>query len=380
MLTVWFTTFIPPMKIVIDDKIPFIRGVFDPYAEVLYLPGGEIRREHLRDADYLIVRTRTQCNRDLLENTRIRFIATATIGFDHIDTSWCEKNGIAWTNAPGCNSGSVAHYIAAALHTMANRMNFDLKDKTLGIIGVGHVGKKVEQLARLLRMKVILNDPPRERTEGSEAFTDLVSLLKNSDIITVHVPLNRQGPDKTIDLVNMEFLQTLKPGAILINSSRGEVVNEKDTVRVLREPGGLGGVILDVWQNEPDINRELLGMAEIATPHIAGYSLDGKLNATRMVVNAVVKEFGIEIPVLSWTLDGLILKAFKNNESNLILQDYILATYDITADDLRLRDSPGTFEQQRNNYPVRREFSAYAIDPFPEGDLGRILTGLGFKH
>lgn len=368
------------MKIVIDDKIPFIRGVFDPYAEVLYLPGGEIRREHLQDADCLIVRTRTRCNRNLLENTGIRFIATATIGFDHIDTMWCANNGISWTNAPGCNSGSVAQYITAALFTIASRMNFDLKDKTLGIIGVGHVGKKVEKLARLLGMKVILNDPPREKTEGSEIFTDLPSLLKNSDIVTVHVPLNRQGPDKTTDLVNLEFLRALKPGTILINSSRGEVVNEEDLMRELRKPGGLGGVILDVWQNEPDINRELLGLADIATPHIAGYSLDGKLNASRMVVNAVMKEFGIDIPDLSWTLDGLRLKALKNNESKPILQDYLLATYDITGDDLRLRDSPGTFEQQRNNYPVRREFCAYAIDPFPEGDPGRILTGLGFKH
>jgi len=336
------------MKIVIDDKIPFIRGVFEPHAEVLYLPGGEIRREHLLDASCLLVRTRTHCDQKLLKGTRVKFIGTATIGFDHIDTNWCKENGITWTNAPGCNSGAVAQYVTAALLEMANRKGYDLKDRTLGIIGIGHVGKKVEQIARELGIKAILNDPPRERIEGPSAFTDLHTLLQISDIITIHVPLNREGQDKTFHMVNRKFLETLKPGAILINTSRGEVVNEKEVVRELRELRrirGLGGMVMDVWQNEPYINRELLSLVDIATPHIAGYSVEGKYNATKMMVEAVSQHFRLSIALLP-----ILYK--EGREGRSTLQS---APYDIMADDRRLRESPETFEQQRNNYPERWE-------------------------
>jgi erythronate-4-phosphate dehydrogenase len=347
--------FYPGMKIVTDHKIPFIRGVFEPHAEVLYLPGGEIRREHLHDADCLLVRTRTRCDQKLLEGTRVQFIGTATIGFDHIDTKWCDENGIKWTNAPGCNSGAVAQYITAALHEMSNRLDFDLKDRTLGIIGVGHVGKKVEKIARDLGMQLILNDPPRERTEGHSEFADLPALLKNSDIITIHVPLNREGPDKTINLVDRLFLDALKSGAILINSSRGEVLNEEVVILWMTEHLQRSGsslvtghlsLVLDVWQNEPDINRELLGLADIATPHIAGYSVNGKYNATTRMVEAVSDFFQLSIPPIPpLTKDGVAVK-----------QNGAMAYYDIMADDFRLRESPETFEQQRNNYPERWEF------------------------
>ncbi len=338
------------MKIVTDDKIPFLKGVFEPHAEVLYLPGGEITSEHLRDADCLLVRTRTRCDRNLLEGTGVKFIGTATIGYDHIDTRWAESNGIAWTNAPGCNSGSVAQYINAALHEIAHRKNFQLKDKTLGIIGVGHVGKKVEGISRELGMKIFLNDPPRERSEGGAGFSDLTTLLGNSDIISIHVPLNREGKDKTINLVDRSFLEALKPGAILINTSRGEVVNETEIISELTglgESGRLGALILDVWQNEPFINRTLLDLTAIATPHIAGYSVDGKYNATRMIVEAVRKYFNLDMdPFPPLMKDGI---AVRNDEP--------AAAYNINEDDHRLRESPETFEQQRNNYPKRWEFS-----------------------
>ena len=344
------------MKIVADNKIPFLNGVFEPHAEVVYLPGGEITHEHIKDADCLLVRTRTRCNYELLQGSRIQFIGTATIGFDHIDTHWCNENNIVWTNAPGCNSGSVAQYVTAVFHEMANRKNFDLRNKTLGIIGVGHVGKKVESRARQLGMKVILNDPPRERDEGSSAFTRLDELLRNSDIVTIHVPLNRQGTDKTANLVNQTFLEVLKPGAILINSSRGEVLNEDILLNWFQSPPTTShpslvtrhlSLILDVWQNEPHINQELLSLAAIATPHIAGYSVDGKYNATKMMVEAVSNFFKLSMvsfPPLS--RGGILVKP-----------DGIPAAYDIMADDLRLRESPETFEQQRNNYPPRWEFT-----------------------
>ncbi len=388
------------MKFVIDDKIPFIRGVFEPHAEVVYLPGGEIRREHLLNADGLLVRTRTHCNKNLLEGTPVKFIGTATIGFDHIDTGWSESNGIYWTNAPGCNSGSVAQYITAVLLEIAESKGFELKDKTLGIIGGGHVGKKVERIARLFGMHVLLNDPPRERAEGSVSFTGIHELLHTSDIVTIHVPLNREGADKTYHMVNRRFIENLKPGAALINSSRGEIVDESEVVRMLRELRELrklGFMALDVWENEPDINLELLGLVDIATPHIAGYSQDGKHNATRMITEAACRFFG-----LTGTEGSLSINPLNNDNLNLnprhlspvtrhpspitrhqspvTSHSFIRATYDILSDDRRLRESPGTFEKQRNNYPIRREFSVYTIDPFPEGETGSILSGLGFKN
>ncbi|MDD4645754.1 MAG: 4-phosphoerythronate dehydrogenase [Bacteroidales bacterium] len=343
------------MKIVIDDKIPFIRGVFEPFAEVLYLPGGKIGKEHLRSAGCLLTRTRTRCNRDLLEGTGVKFIGTATIGFDHIDVDWCHENGITWTNAPGCNSGGVAQYITAALHESARKHRFELKDKTLGIIGVGHVGEKVEKIARELGMQVILNDPPRERAEGSANFTNLPVLLQQSDIITVHVPLNKEGTDKTLHMIGSEFLEQLKPGSVLINASRGDVLDE-DAVLKYKSPVTRHlslvtrnfSLILDVWPHEPDINRELLDLTDIATPHIAGYSVEGKYNATKKMVESVSDFFHLDMPPLApLTKDGMVMT-----------QNGPLAPYDIMEDDRRLRESPETFEQQRNNYPQRWEYSS----------------------
>jgi len=375
------------MKAVVDDKIPFIKGVLEPFFEVKYLPGKEIRREDVLDADALIVRTRTKCDATLLENTPVQFIGTATIGFDHIDTHWCAQQGIRWENAPGCNSGSVAQYITAALFELARQKGFDLKDKILGIIGVGHVGRKVEHLARAIGMRVLLNDPPRARSEGEEKFTGLEELLNRSDIVTLHVPLNREGRDRTLNLVNEEFLKKLKPGAILINSSRGEVVNEQDLINRIRKSSETGDktspdIVLDVWQNEPDINLELLSLALIATPHIAGYSRDGKLNGTRMVVEKLADHFGLDRNKLQ--VAGLQLQADRyllpGSQIEKGLGTVIKATYDIMADDRRLRKSPGTFEEQRGNYPVRREFGAYRIDPEYQGELKNKLLEMGFER
>lgn len=378
------------MKFVIDDRIPFIRGVFEPYGEVVYLPGGVIGKGHLADAECLLVRTRTRCNEDLLQGSGVKFIGTATIGFDHIDTGWCETHGIEWTNAPGCNSGSVAQYITAALMEMADRRGFDLKNKTLGIIGAGNVGKKVERMARLLGMEVLVNDPPRERAEGSAHFTELSNLLAESDIVTVHVPLNREGADKTFHLVGREFLGSMKPGAALFNTSRGEVVDEHQLLRAFKLQGTScpGFTVLDVWENEPEINRELLDLIDIGTPHIAGYSLDGKHNATRMIVEAVFRHFGLPINAAGHGVEpldnDLLLDAGQSAggswQSAVGSRQFVRAAYDIMADDRRLRESPGTFENQRNAYPVRREFSAYRVQPFPEGETGRILRGLGFRE
>ena len=217
------------IKIIADDKIPYLKGVFEPVAEVKYLKQEDIINENIRDADALIIRTRTRCNAELLDNSMVKFIATTTIGIDHIDTAFCESKGIKWVNAPGCNSSSVQQYLVSALLTIAKLKNFPLDKKTIGIVGVGNVGSKVEKIARLLGMKVLLNDPPRERKEGTKRFVPLDQLVDESDIITFHVPLNKNGIDKTFHLADESFFEKFNNSKILINTSRGEIV---DTISV----------------------------------------------------------------------------------------------------------------------------------------------------
>ena len=278
------------MKIVADDKIPFLRGALEPYAEVVYLPGREITGDILRNADAMLIRTRTKCDEQLLRNTSVKFIGTATIGYDHIDTGYCEKNNISWTNAPGCNSSSVQQYIASALVTVASDFKFSLKDKTIGIIGVGNVGSKVAKLAKILEMNVLLNDPPRERREGGSEFVNIDNILREADIITVHVPLTMEGMDRTFHLFDRVALEKMKKGSWFLNSSRGEVA---DTVALKNflAASKQGGAVIDVWENEPDVDQELLSKVFLATPHIAGYSTDGKANGTAMVVNSLSRFF-----------------------------------------------------------------------------------------
>ncbi len=355
------------MKIVADENIPFLKGVLEPFADVVYLPGKEISPGIVRSADALIIRTRTLCNKELLEGSSVKFIASATIGFDHIDEKYCKKQGISWTNAPGCNSASVQQYLAAVLVYLLRKYLLNAGNLTLGIIGVGNVGSKVKKLGELLGMKVLLNDPPRERSEGSAIFTELYDLIHQADIVTLHVPLSFSDPDKTYHIVNNRFLNCLKHDCILINTSRGGVVDEQALKQILNR-GRLKGTILDVWENEPDINRELLQMIDIGTPHIAGYSQDGKANGTSMSVNALAHYFNL--PLENWYpgkipspeqpdiyIDG------KNIIQETLFHDLIYHTYPVKQDDLALRKNPDKFEYLRGNYPVRREFQAYNVVP-----------------
>ncbi len=372
------------MKIIADDKIPFLRGVLEPYAGVVYLPGSRIDRAAVHDADALIIRTRTRVDRDLLEGSRVQFIATATIGYDHLDTRYLEEAGIAWTNAPGCNSGSVMQYIAAALSHLAEKRGLSFGKTTLGIVGAGHVGSKVARMAELLGLEVLLNDPPRRRREGDGGFISLPRLLEDSDIVTLHVPLNKEGEDKTLGMVDEFFVSRMKPGAILINSSRGPVVADAVVKEALRN-GHLGGAVLDVWNNEPQIDRELMALADLATPHIAGYSVDGKANGTAMSVQALARHFGW--PLSQWFPGELPppkqpvirLDTVKKGEEELLRQA-ILHTYPIEQDDRALRQAPESFEELRGNYPVRREFQNYTIQLQPDhAFLKKIFSALNFK-
>lgn len=354
------------MRIVADDKIPFLKGALEPYAEVVYIPGKQIKMEMLKDSDALLIRTRTICNENLLEGTSIRFIGTATIGFDHIDTDYCSKNKIIWTNAPGCNSSSVQQYIAAALLRISSEHHFNLKDKTLGIIGVGNVGSKVEKFARSVGMNVLLNDPPRARIEGKKNFHSLNTVLSGSDILTVHVPLNIVGEDQTWHLFNEESFKKIKRGAWFLNSSRGEVSDTYSLKNALNS-GMLSGAVIDVWENEPNIDPELLQQAFIATPHIAGYSTDGKANGTSMVVNSLTKYFNL--PSENWYPSDVPPPASPyisidcNNKSDEeIIREAVIHTYNIDKDNSMLRISIQNFEKLRGDYPVRREFTSYTIN------------------
>jgi len=372
------------MKVVVDDKIPALKGVLDPYADVLYKEGKAISKEDLVDADALIVRTRTLCNKDLLEGTSVRMVATATIGTDHMDLAWLEQKGIHWCNAPGCNSGSVKQYIASVLAHLILDGTVP-SETTLGIVGVGMVGSKIESLAKALGFKVLLNDPPRARREGADKFCSLDYLLSNSDIVTFHTPLIRQGEDATFHLMDESKLALLKKGAVVINSSRGEVCETRAMLKGL-DNGQISRLVLDVWENEPNIDSKLHNKVWIGTPHIAGYSVDGKSNGSTMTIHAIAREFGL--PLQDWQPTSLPVPDYpfihldNNSEpAYLTAAKAILRTYDILEDDKLLREDPVDFEKQRGSYPVRREFHIWEITPSraTRPEAIEMLMALGFR-
>ena len=325
------------MKVIVDHKIPYIKEAISKIAdEVVFLPGDAFTKEEVKDADALIVRTRTRCTRELLEDTKVKFIATATIGYDHIDTEYCREAGIVWTNCPGCNAGSVEQYIHAVLLLLKEKKGLDLQKAVLGIVGVGHVGSRVKRMAESLGMKVLLNDPPRA-DRGEEGFVDLQTIIRECDVITFHTPLNREGKYVTYHLVNEDFLFSLERTPFIINASRGEVVDTASLLAALAA-GKVRDAIIDTWEYEPNISKELMEVAYLATPHIAGYSADGKANATRMSLEALCKYFGVEAEF------GIVPPEGPQD-------------YDPTRDSDWLKAAPGKFEWFRGNYPVRRECS-----------------------
>lgn len=323
------------MKVIIDHKIPYIKEAIERIADdVVYLPGNAFTKENVKDADALIVRTRTKCNRDLLEGSQVKFIATATIGYDHIDTEYCREAGITWTNCPGCNASSVEQYIHSVLLLLKEKKGLDLKNATIGVVGVGHVGSRVARMARELGMKVLLNDPPRAE-QGESGFVYLTTIARECDVITFHTPLNREGSYRTYHLADEDFLFSLERAPFVINSSRGEVVDTASLLAALAA-GKVKAAVIDTWEYEPRISRELMEVAFLATPHIAGYSADGKANATRMSLEALCRFFGIEA------------------EFNILPPEGPKG-YDPTRDSEWLKASPEKFEWFRGNYPIRRE-------------------------
>lgn len=336
------------MKVVIDNKIPYIREAMEALAdEVVYLPGKEITASVVRDADALITRTRTQCNRQLLEGSKVRFIGTATIGFDHIDTEYCREAGITWSNCPGCNAGAVEQYLHSVLLLLQQEKHVELKDACLGIVGVGHVGSHILSLAERLGMRILLNDPPRA-DRGEEGFVSLETLARECDIITFHTPLERNGEYRTFHLADRAFFHSLRKKPYIINTSRGEVVETEAILEAL-DKGLIGGAVLDVWENEPHINLELLDKLFIGTPHIAGYSADGKANATRMVLEAFCRFFGKE---MNFHIAAPEQPHREYDSDERVRQ---LQMYNPHDDCDMLRAHPELFEQLRGDYVLRKE-------------------------
>ena len=382
------------MKIVCSSNMPFAREAFSSLGDTFIVPDNGITAAHARDADILAVRSATKIDRALLDGSRVNFVGTATIGFDHMDTAYLEKSGIRWCAAPGCNANSVSEYVVSALLCLARRHNLRLAGKAIGIIGVGNVGSLVARKAGALGMRVLLNDPPRARAGRSSGddFVSLEALLAEADIVTMHVPLSTAGPDKTARMANTDFFGKTKPGCIFINSSRGAVVDTAALLDAIRRKTVAHSVI-DTWENEPNFPKELLDAADLGTAHIAGHSFEGKVWGTFLVYKEVCRFLGT---APAWTPDLLLppplvprvaLDAAGRPEEDVLWQ-LVSSVYDIGEDDRRLRtgnlSDPGErarhFSSLRLNYPVRREFRfTEAHMANASATLASTVAGLGFR-
>ena len=342
------------MKIVIDEKIPYLRNALEAMGHtVVSLPGDAICAADVKDAEALFVRTRTYCNEALLAGSSVRFIATATIGYDHIDDAYCRANDICWHSAPACNAGGVVQYVQSAIYGRYGAAA--LRGMTIGIVGVGAIGSRVAAWAREAGMRVLLNDPPRQAA-GEPGFVSLETIAAESDIITFHPTLTREGDSPSYHLANEVFFASLQRKPLLINASRGAVVDNAALLQASKA-GLLADFVLDVWEGEPNLNRELLEAAYIATPHIAGYSAEGKFNATHIALQrfAEFTAFAGELPLTPLPAPANpVVKAADAAEASLKI-------YNPLDETVALKQSPHLFEELRNNYNFRREPCAYEI-------------------
>ena len=343
------------MKILIDQFVPWAVETLAPYAEAVSVDGRALAPEAVADADALIVRTRTKCNAALLDGAHnLKFVGTATIGYDHIDRDYLASRGVRFTSAAGCNARGVLQWVSAVLAHLSEVQGWEPESKTLGVVGVGHVGSLVAEYGRRWGFRVLCSDPPRERAEGlgeDEGFVPLERLLKESDIVTLHTPLLREGDHPTFHLVNETFLAQMRDGATLINASRGEVA---DSEALLRHSGRLT-LCLDVWEGEPDnLNLKLLEVAEVATPHIAGYSLQGKANASAIVIRSLAHTLGID-ELKEWYPEGI-----RPSQAREVSWSEMCARIDdhchLMEETARMKANPFDLEDRRNTYPLREEF------------------------
>jgi erythronate-4-phosphate dehydrogenase len=357
------------MKLVVDENIVQGKEAFEKFGDVSYLGGRNISNESLIDIDALIVRSITKVNEELLNNTKVKFVGTATIGTDHIDLEYLEKKNINFSSAAGCNSYSVAEYVFSAITKIATENNLNLSDKSIGVIGYGNIGTKVVKIANALGMKTVINDPPKERVSKEKIFSPLEDALA-CDIVTFHVPLNIDGVDKTVHLLDERNIELIRENSIIINSSRGPVISNKILKERLEKKNNIYAV-LDVWEEEPIINLQLLDLVNIATPHIAGYSFEGKVNGTKIVYDALCKSMDKTPewkPILDSVSNNLI--EISKNENNLKLLEKLFAkSYPIIEDDylmrklknISLNEIPQYFDGLRKNYKTRRELNNFEV-------------------
>ena len=337
------------MKIMIDDAVWGFSKIFSQFGEVITLPGRQISNQSLQNCEALIVRSRTRVDEGLLKNSKIKFVGSTVAGLDHIDQSYLEDNGIAFSSAQGCNANAVAEYVISAIANLSNDLNFKLFGKTLGIIGVGNVGRRLDFKAKQLGIKTLLNDPPRESAEGSEHFVSLEKAL-GADIVTFHTPLTFSGLFPTHKLLDRHNFNHIKKDAIIINAARGGIINE-----LIWETTPTKANIIDCWENEPNINPNLQKSAYWATPHIAGHSIDAKFMGSFMIYQELCKFLNEPINDQIKNLINLELREIKEDN----LHDTLNSIYSFMNDDLAIKDN-SNFEDYRRNYPERFEWKHFA--------------------
>lgn len=359
------------LRIVADENMPLVKEFFEEFGEIDFLPGRSITADHVRDADILLVRSVTRVDEALLKGSRIRFVGTATIGFDHIDVAYLKQNKIGFACAPGCNASSVVEYVLSALLALSEQPGFDFRNKTVGIVGKGNIGSLLYKRLTGLGVTCVVNDPP-QAGKGQGDFVSLDELLMRSDIVTIHTPLVLLGEYSTRHLFDEARLNQLKQNAILINTARGVVMDNQALLRVLKNRDDLK-VVLDVWENEPNILAELLPYLSVATPHIAGTSLEGKTRGTEMVYKAACEYFGLpqRKKLDQFLPEAPIVDIDFSDDANAddAIRKVLHACYDVRSDDraLRLAADDKThslgdaFDYLRKHYPVRREFSTLKL-------------------
>ncbi|GKT12640.1 MAG: erythronate-4-phosphate dehydrogenase [Thiomicrorhabdus sp.] len=369
--------------LIIDDAIPYAKQIFSHLGKVITLPGKSIDAQSVKDAYALIVRSRTQVNESLLKGSNIQFVGSTVVGLDHIDQNYLENNNIHFYSAQGCNANSVAEFIITALFDLAEHLGFELKNKTLGIIGVGHVGSLVHQKAKALGMTCLLNDPPRQRLENNlpEQFVDLDHCLQ-ADIITFHTPLTTEGEDATFDLLSAKRLEKIRPDQIIINAARGGIINEYAWSQIETLAN-----IIDCWVEEPKISETLYNTAYLATPHIAGHSLDAKVAGSEMVYKALC-DFWQTDPQSEWQNSlpppPAQITMSKNRSEQTELSQLLNKTHNIHKDDQAIRgDSISEvhrkYEYYRRNFPIYREWQHHTINVTNNAKLSKLLKSLNFS-
>ncbi len=380
----------PDPSFVVDENVPFAHETFGRLGPVRLLPGRRITADDVRDVDVLIVRSVTRVDRRLLEGSRVAFVGTATIGCDHVDVEYLRERGTGFASAPGSNANSVAEYVTAALLRSAAARGVTLAGSTIAVVGVGNVGTRVVAKAEALGMRAVLNDPPRQRETNDPVFVPLVDALATADYVTLHVPLERRGPDATVGMASDRFFETIRPGAVFLNTSRGAVAEEGALAAAL-DSGRISQAILDVFQHEPEIDPGIVRRAFIATPHIAGYSYDGKVAATLMLYTAVCRwrqrPEAIDIsPLLPAPGVPRVDLTDRDGTDEDLLRAAVSAVYDIEEDDCALRhavaqpDRGVQFDLLRKRYRQRREFHhTIVVAGHHRETLAQRAARLGFR-